>query len=605
MAGSAEAGKAAYESITGGGPEFLTMLPPAIVVLAAALLLPLLSRRVGHALGVLATGGAVAWAALVPHGHHLETTFLGFDAVLFNADDLSVLMGIIFAFIGAVAVTYSYATEADNLQTAFALSYVGTSLGAVFAGDWLTFAFFVELMAVASTLVVWHYGGDAVRSGFRYALWHGIGGSLVLAAVVWHYVEVGSFLFTAADGMTAGVPAALYAIGFGVNVGYIGLHVWLPDTYPAPHIAASVFLCVYTTKTGVYALGRAFPDGQIWIAYMGGGMAVFGAFMALMQNDMRRLLSYHIQSQVGYMVAGVGIGTALSYAGAFAHVFNHILYKSLLFMCAGAIIYRTGTSNLKKLGGLRSEMPLTMGIFVVAALSISGFPGFNGFVSKGMVVAAAHKEHMNALWYILLAGGVGTFASFIKFGYYAFLNGEPKKTVSGIELNGFQKVSMGLVALLCIVYGLYPDALFVLLPGTGASKAHPFTVGHIAEGVILGVIALVLFVVAKKPLEKAGGKVPDLDSVYNPAAFFGTRGLVVGVTELYAAVDRVAVRLAVGSMWAARNPVSALKQSAPWALPAAPEETEGKMQLQATIGQSTFLIVAVLAAAMFVLFLAL
>jgi multicomponent Na+:H+ antiporter subunit D len=602
MASSAGGGQAAYESITGGGPEFLTMLPPAVIVLAAALLLPFLSRRVGHGLGVLATLSAVVWAALVPHGHHLETTFLGFDAVLFNADDLSVLMGLIFAFIGAVAVTYSYATEADNLQTAFALSYVGTSLGAVFAGDWLTFAFFVELMAVASTLVVWHYGGEAVRSGFRYALWHGIGGSLVLAAVVWHYVEVGSFLFGAADGITPGIPAALYAIGFGVNVGYIGLHVWLPDTYPAPHIAASVFLCVYTTKTGVYALGRAFPEGHAWLAYMGGGMAVFGAFMALMQNDMRRLLSYHIQSQVGYMVAGVGIGSALSFAGAFGHVFNHILYKSLLFMCAGAIIYRTGTSNLKKLGGLRSEMPLTMIIFTVAALSISGFPGFNGFVSKGMVVAAAHYQHYDTLWYILLAGGVGTFASFIKFGYYAFFHGDPQETVSGIELNVLQKVSMGLVALLCIVYGLYPDALFVLLPGTGASEAHPFTVGHIIEGVGLGVIAVVLFVVFKKPLEKAGGKVPDLDALYNPAAFFGTRGLVVGVTELYAAVDRAAVRVATGSMWAARNPVPALQRSAPWALPGDPDETDGEVSLQATTGQSTFLIIAVLAGALVVLF---
>jgi multicomponent Na+:H+ antiporter subunit D len=602
MASSGEASRAVYESVTGGGPEFLTMVPPAVFVLAAALLLPFLSRRVGHGLGVVATGGAVAWAALVPHGDHLAMTFLGFDAVLFNADDLSVLMGIIFAFIGAIAVTYSYATDADNVQTAFALLYVGTSLGAVFAGDWLTFAFFIELMAVASTLVVWHYGGEAVRSGFRYALWHGIGGSLVLGAVVWHYVEVGSFLFSAADGLTPGIPAALYAIGFGVNVGYIGLHVWLPDTYPAPHIAASVFLCVYTTKTGVYALGRAFPDGQIWLAYMGGGMAVFGAFMALMQNDMRRLLSYHIQSQVGYMVAGVGIGTALSYAGAFAHVFNHILYKSLLFMCAGAIIYRTGVSNLKKLGGLRSEMPLTMGIFVVAALSISGFPGFNGFVSKGMVVAAAHKEHMDALWYILLAGGVGTFASFIKFGYYAFFHGDPQETVSGIGLNGLQKVSMGSVAVLCTAYGLYPRGLFVLLPGTGASKAHPFTLGHIAEGVILGVIAVVLFVVFKKPLEKAGGKVPDLDSLYNPAAFFGTRGGVVGVTELYAAADRAAVRLATGSMWVARNPVSALQQRAPWALPGDPNETDNGVRLQATIGQSTFLIVAVLAGALVVLF---
>jgi multicomponent Na+:H+ antiporter subunit D len=583
----------------------LTVVPPAIVVLAVALLLPVLSRRVGHALGLLATGGTVVWVLTVAEGAYLQTQFLGFEAVLYNVDEFSRLMGLIFAFIGAVGVIYSYATDADNHQTAFALGYVGTSLGAVFAGDWLTFVFFVELMAVASTLLVWHYGGRAVRAGFRYALWHGIGGSLVLAGIVWHYVEVGSFLFGAADGIAPGVPALLYALGFGVNVGYIGLHVWLPDTYPRPHIAASVFLCVYTTKTGVYALGRAFPEGHLWLAYMGGGMAVFGAGFALLQNDMRRLLSYHIQSQVGYMVAGVGIGSALASAGAFAHVYNHILYKSLLFMCAGAIIYRTDTENLKKLGGLWREMPVTAVIFAVAALSISGFPGFNGFVSKGMVVAAAHKEHYDALWYILLLGGVGTFMSFIKFGYYAFLHGDATQTVSGPGLNAGQKAAMGTVALLCVLYGLFPDALFALLPGEGAAEAHPFTTGHIIEGVGLGVIGLVAFVALKKPLERVGGVVPDVDAVYNRVSFFGTRALVVAVTELYAAVDRAVVQTARTVVWAFHNPLRVVSMTAPWLLseqPRANGDEQLHPELRANIGQATLLVVAVLFGLLFVLF---
>ena len=237
----------------------LAVVPPGLVVLAAALVVAWLPRRAGHALGVAVTGATLVWAWLVPEGQSLEVVFLGFDAVLFNVDTLSRLMALIFAFIGATAVVYSYATEADTRQTAFALGYVGTSVGAVFAGDWLTFVFFVELMGVASTLLVWTHGGRAVRAGFRYALWHGLGGSLILAGIIWHYAAVGSFLFSATDGIAPGVPAALYALGFGVNVGYIGLHVWLPDTYPRPHIAASVFLCVYTTKTGVYGLGRAIP----------------------------------------------------------------------------------------------------------------------------------------------------------------------------------------------------------------------------------------------------------------------------------------------------------------------------------------------------------
>jgi len=594
----------------------LAVVPPGLVVLAAALVVAWLPRRAGHALGVAVTGATLVWAWLVPEGQSLEVVFLGFDAVLFNVDTLSRLMALIFAFIGATAVVYSYATEADTRQTAFALGYVGTSVGAVFAGDWLTFVFFVELMGVASTLLVWTHGGRAVRAGFRYALWHGLGGSLILAGIIWHYAAVGSFLFSATDGIAPGVPAALYALGFGVNVGYIGLHVWLPDTYPRPHIAASVFLCVYTTKTGVYGLGRAFPEGHLWLAYMGGGMAVFGAFVALLQNDMRRLLSYHIQSQVGYMVAGVGIGSTLAFAGAFAHVFNHILYKSLLFMCAGAIIYRTDTENLKKLGGLRREMPLTMVIFAIAALSIAGFPGFNGFVSKGMVVGAAHKEHLDALWYILLLGGVGTFMSFIKFGYYAFFHGEAQQTVPGRELNTGQRVAMGTVATLCVLYGLVPGALFGLLPGVESAtyvalpaaeaKYTVFTVDHLVEGFGLAALGLVGFAALKKPLSKVG-HVPDIDYVYNRVGFYGTRAVVVGVTDLYAAADRVAVALADRAMWAAGAPTVALARVAPWMVPdpdaRANGSTEFDPELQANVGQATLVMVALLVVVLVVLFL--
>jgi multicomponent Na+:H+ antiporter subunit D len=594
----------------------LAVVPPGLVVLAAALVVAWLPRRAGHALGVAVTGATLVWAWLVPEGQSLEVVFLGFDAVLFNVDTLSRLMALIFAFIGATAVVYSYATEADTRQTAFALGYVGTSVGAVFAGDWLTFVFFVELMGVASTLLVWTHGGRAVRAGFRYALWHGLGGSLILAGIIWHYAAVGSFLFSATDGIAPGVPAALYALGFGVNVGYIGLHVWLPDTYPRPHIAASVFLCVYTTKTGVYGLGRAFPEGHLWLAYMGGGMAVFGAFVALLQNDMRRLLSYHIQSQVGYMVAGVGIGSALAFSGAFAHVFNHILYKSLLFMCAGAIIYRTGTANLKKLGGLRHEMPLTAAIFGIAALSIAGFPGFNGFVSKGMVVGAAHKEHLDALWYILLLGGVGTFMSFIKFGYYAFFHGEAQQTVPGRELNTGQRVAMGTVATLCVLYGLVPGALFGLLPGVESAtyvalpaaeaKYTVFTVDHLVEGFGLAALGLVGFAALKKPLSKVG-HVPDIDYVYNRVGFYGTRAVVVGVTDLYAAADRVAVALADRAMWAAGAPTVALARVAPWMVPdpdaRANGSTEFDPELQANVGQATLVMVALLVVVLVVLFL--
>jgi multicomponent Na+:H+ antiporter subunit D len=584
--------------------ELLTAVPPVAVLLPVAVLIALLPRRSGHALGILASGTALAWAWFVPSGTHLQTMFLGFDAVLLNVDSFSRLMGLVFGIIGVVAVLYSYASEAESIQTGFAFSYVATSYGAVFAGDWLTLLFFWELMAVTSTLLVWHYGGRAIRAGFRYALLHGIGGTLLMAAILQTYAARGTFLFGSvpggpdAVGIVPGLPAALAAIGIGVNVGFIGLHAWLPDTYPRPHIAASVFLCVFTTKTGVYGMYRAFPDGNVAIAYMGGGMAVFGATFALFQNDMRRLLSYHIQSQVGYMVAGVGIGTALAQAGAFAHVFNHILYKGLLFMTAGVVIYRTGEENLKKLGGLAREMPITAGAFTVAALSIAGFPGFNGFVSKGIVIAGSHYDFgygpvkiggRTTLEWLLMIGGVGTFMSFIKFGYYAFFHGSYDGTVP--DANRGQTVAMVSVAVLCVAFGIFDWALFAILPFdvTTDVVSHTYktyTVSHLIEGLGLAVAGLVGFVVTKKPLSKLG-RVPDIDSLYNPAVFYGTRGLVVGVAGLYGVVDRVVVAVASGTVALVTNPTAAYRQIS---------DTAESHFLRAGIGASVLILVSVTAA---------
>ena len=570
----------------------LDLVPPAVIVLTAALLVWILPRDVGHAIGVAATLGVAAISWFVPDGAHVTVTLfgsadVGFRVVLYNVDVFSRLMGLIFGFIGGAAVLYSWASDADSTQTAFALTYVGSSLGAVYAGDWLTLIFCWELMAVTSTLLVWHYGGAAVRAGFRYAVLHGIGGSLLLAAIVWYLTDPA--VVAAADGnplvfsshvdgaveggMLAAdsqVPAILAAVGIGVNVGFVGLHTWLPDTYPRPHVAASVFLCVYTTKTGVYGMYRAFPDGHLWIAYMGGAMAVFGAFTALLQSDMRRLLSYHIQSQVGYMVAGVGLAgasvgyggakyyyDALAAAGAFGHVFNHILYKGLLFMTVGVIIYRTGHETLDEIGGLGRKMPLTAITFAVAALSISGFPGFNGFVSKGMIIGAAEKKHLDVLWYLLLLGGVGTFLSFIKLGYFAFVEGSYDGMVK--DANTGQSVALVSVAGLCVLFGLFPDLLFELLPFQGEYEYHTFTIPHLAEGVGLGLIALVAFAVLKGPLHHVG-KVPDVDYLYNRAFFYGGRGLIVGTTEAYAAVDRLAVRFVRTCYWVGNNPTVAVQR---------------------------------------------
>ena len=600
----------------------LDVVPPFVPVLVAAAVAAVAPRTVGHAVGVVATAGVAVVSLLAPAGTHLPTALFGFDAVLYQVDEFSRMMGVIFGLIGAAAVLYAHSSEADGTMTAAALGYVGTGLGAVFAGDWLTLVFFWELMAATSTLLVWHYGGRAVRTGFRYAMAHGIGGSLVLGAVIWQYAAEGSFLFGAGGtaGVASGIPALLMAVGIGVNVGFVGLHTWLPDTYPSPHVAASVFLCVYTTKTGVYAMFRAFPEGQLAVAYMGGTMAVFGASMALLQEDMRRLLSYHIISQVGYMIAGVGIGTTLATAGAFGHVFNHILYKALLFMSIGVVIYRTGIEDITEAGGLWRVMPVTFVSYLLGAAAISGVPGFNGFVSKGIVIDEAHHMHEytvgpesmplggeDLLWWLLIVGGVGTFMSFIKLGYYVFFHGEA--TIDPHDARPGQSVSMLVVGGLCLALGLLPGVLFEVLPNTAelAAEVHPYTASHVLEGVVLGVAGFVGFFALKTPLSKATW-IPDVDRALNPLVFYGGRALVVAVTETWAAVDRMAVGLVSAAYRVGADPGRYAYRTAD-RLPGLEAETRanggrpGTIDLRVSMGTSVFLVVAALTLALAVLLL--
>ncbi|RAW45840.1 Na(+)/H(+) antiporter subunit D [Halorubrum sp. 48-1-W] len=551
-----------------GVTAVLTAVPPYLVVAVASLLVLALPRAVGHALGALATAFVFAQAVLLGDGGtgaHLATRFLGFDVVLFNVDQFSLLMGVVVGFLATAAVLYAYGSDAPKWVTSLALIYVATTVGTIYAGDWLTLVFFWELMAVTSTLLVWQYGGAAVRAGYRYALFHGTGGTVLLAAVVVHFANAGTFLFSGTTGID---PAAtlLAAIGIGINCGFIFLHSWLPDTYPRPHVAASVFLSVFTTKTAVYVMYRAFPEGGMWLAYLGGFMAVYGAFFALLQYDPRRLLSYHIQAQVGYMLAGLGLASAVgefAVTGGFAHLFNNVLYKSLLFMAVGVVIYRTGVQDIRDMGGLWRVMPLTFLLYVVGAASITAVPGFNGFISKGMVIDSAHEIHNyellfgeGLLWWLLILGGVGTFMSFIKLGYYVFFHGSA--TLSPDDATPFQTAGMLLAGGACVFFGtpLTYGYLVELMPFTAivAPELHPYSTSHLTESAALLVAGFVGFFALKRPLGWLAHHMRDVDAVLFPAAFYAGRWSVWGVTEGWAAVDRATMRLVAGAKWVAMNP---------------------------------------------------
>jgi multicomponent Na+:H+ antiporter subunit D len=493
--------------------QFLATVPPWTAFLLAAVVALVASRRVGYAVAVALTALTIPWVLLAPSGTALVVAPLGFEQTLLRVDGLARPVAAVFGFVAAVGVAYAYATGAGRRTNAVALAYMGVSVAAVLAGDWLTLLVAWELMAVTATVLVWLHGGDAVRPAFRYAVYHLVGGVFLVAAVVLHYDATGSF--AVADGFADGLPTALAVLGVGVNLGFVGLHYWVPDAYPRPHVAASVVLAGFTTKVAVYALARLVPDGHALVAWMGGAMVLYAVWMAVLQTDVRRLLSYHIVSQVGYMVAAVGIGTAVGTAGAVAHLSTHVLYKGLLFMVAGALLYRTGTESLKRLGGLGRRMPLTFAAFLVAALAISGVPGFSGFVSKGLVVKAVDTAGPDLLWWALVLGGVGTVLSFAKVGYYAFVRAAPER----LELRPVPRTLTAVLvatAVPSVLFGVAPGLLYGALPGDTGGFA-PYATSELAKAAAVTLAGVVGFALLRGPLSRVPSV--DVDRVLHPAAF--------------------------------------------------------------------------------------
>ncbi|CAI48505.1 Mrp-type sodium/proton antiporter system subunit D2 [Natronomonas pharaonis DSM 2160] len=604
----------------------LLSVPPTVFVIAAALVVPFVSRRIAHGVSIAALVAVVGWALLVPDGIGPTYTFMGLDVIVVSVDDFSRLMAIIFGGFGAAAVAWAYFADTDNRHLLWGLAYVGASLWTVTVGDWLGLVVGWEVMAIASTVFVWLSGGAAVRAGYRYAIAHAIGGSLLLAGVV-------LYLFTADPSATAlhfdgtgisGAPipgteislaAVLAGVGIGVNTAMIGLHSWLPDTYPRPHVATSVFLCCYTTKSAVYAAYRAFPDGNVVLAFVGAAMAIYGAGFALAQKDMRRLLSYHIQSQVGIMLAGIGVGSALGIAGAFAHLFNHILYKGLLFMAAGILILQLKENRLNNFGAIGTSAPIALVVFLVGAMSISGVPGFNGFISKGMVMDAADYDFpsdvvivgdfsIDILFWMIAVGSMGTFASFIKFGYYAFLDGEP---IDAPDANLGHAVVAGAVAAACVVFGVYYQALVPYLPMAGGLELSPYSLSHLLKAGYLAGGGIAIFVLGKPIIDRLHGGF-DVDQVYDPAAFYGVRSLSGGLGGLYNRVDG----LVVGTGWrlvgTVHEPSTAIRGAIPesWQdaydrrYESTPGKTGGKLGIGLTIYVAAGVLTVALAIALFI-----
>jgi multicomponent Na+:H+ antiporter subunit D len=436
-------------------------LPPAAILIIGAFLIPFLKGRLKSVYLLLLPVIAFINVVSIPEGIHWSVGFLDYDLIIGRVDRLSRVFGYIFTIISFIGTLYALHLKNEDGQHVAAFLAAGGALGATFAGDLLTFFVFLEMMTIAQTYLIWARRTEvSYGAGLRYLLVHLFGGLCLLVGIIIHVHQTGSIEF-GVIGLN-GLASYLMLLGFGINCAFPVLHAWLPDAYPEATITGTVFLSAFTTKVAVYALARAFPGTEILI-WIGAAMTVFPIFYAAIENNLRRVLSYSIINQVGFMVAGIGIGTPLALNGAVAQAFNNILFKALLFMSMGAVLHQTGKINATDLGGLYKTMPLTTLFCIVGAASISGFPFFNGFVSKSMILGASTHEGMGILWLILLFASAGVLHhAGIKIPYHAFFSHDSGIRTKEPPLNMI--LAMGIAAFLCVFIGIFPGPLYSLLP---------------------------------------------------------------------------------------------------------------------------------------------
>jgi len=515
----------------------MTEYLPAAPLLIGALLAPLLPRGLRPVLFVLAPALSFALLTQLKPGAELDLPFLDYHLLISRVDRLSLAFGYVFSLAALLGAIYGLHLR-DLGQQVGALLYAGAGLGVVFAGDWLTLYVFWEIMALASTWVILSARtGPARRAAWRYLLMHLFGGALLLAGILWHIHESGSLVVAR---LSLSGAAWLILLGFAVNAAIPPLHAWIADAYPEATPTGSVFLSAFTTKAAVYVLARVFP-GTEFLLVAGIVMALYGVIFAVIENDIRRILSYHIVSQVGYMVAGIGLGTEAAINGATAHAFAHILYKGLLFMATGAVLHATGRRRLSDLGGLHGALRWVLVFYMFGALSISGLPLLSGFVSKSLVLHAAELEHRDWVVLLLSIASVGTFLSVgLKLPYFTWFGSRRLITIEAIPYG--MVVAMALASTINLALGLWPELLYSLMPFR--VDYEPYTATHIVEVLeLLGFTALAFWFFRTQMIPKAALTL-DVDWFYRSAAPWARRLCVDWVNDVFASADTLVLNCA-------------------------------------------------------------
>lgn len=493
----------------------ITELPPGVLMICGAILVALVPRMAqAWAVLALATISLVSFWMLPAEGLAGWSMF-GETVGVVRLDEMSRLFGIVFHIAAILCAIYALHVR-DTVQHIAGLAYAGAAIGAACAGDMVSLFVYWELTAVTSVFLIWANQNDAsFRAGMRYLIIQVGSGVLLLSGAIIRYVEQGTLAFDRLfeEGQPLSLAAVLILLSFGIKAAFPLLHNWLQDSYPKATATGTVFLSGFTTKLAIYALARGFAGYEplIWIGCV---MTLFPIVFAVIENDLRRVLAYSLNNQLGFMVVGIGIGTPLALNGTFAHAFCHIIYKALLFMSMGAVLHRVGTTKATELGGLHRSMPLTTIFCMIGAGAISGFPLLSGFISKSMIITAAAEEHMFWVWIVLLIASAGVMEhSGIKIPFFAFFAHDAGHRVKEAPWN--MLVAMGIAAALCVGLGVFYTPLYGLLPF--AAEYHPYTVTHVVTQLQLLLFAMLAFVFLMKTglyPEERRATVLDTDWVY-------------------------------------------------------------------------------------------
>ena len=299
------------------------LTPGAVMILGAPLLAVLRGRLQQLWLLALPVLSCAHLSALEP-GSFGQLALFDYSLTVARVDKLSLAFGYIFSLAAVISAIYALHLR-DNLQHTCGAVYVGAATGAVFAGDLLTLFVFWELTAVASVFLVWAGGGErAFRAGMRYLVVQIGSGVLLLSGLLVRYDATGSLAFDhLGNPGLDNLGGTLIFLAFGIKCAFPFLHNWLQDAYPEASVTGTVILSAFTTKLAVYSLARGFAGVEILVP-IGTAMTVFPVFFAVIENDLRRVLAYSLNNQLGFMVAGVGIGTGLALNGAVSHALSLI-----------------------------------------------------------------------------------------------------------------------------------------------------------------------------------------------------------------------------------------------------------------------------------------